>query len=296
MQEPRSGFVEVENARLHYVSLGDSAAPTIVLVHGMRDQARSWDQVAEALSPAFHIIALDLRGHGDSARAGPGGYTMANFVIDLADVVDGLLPGPFVLVGHSLGGAIVMRYAAAFPERVRALCVIEGVELPIVRDQQRAPRSYSQRLRDWTADERERRQRQSRRYATLADATARMAEAQPGIDAATIEHLAQHAVVAVADGGFTWKYDNAARFRAPEDADGRDLDAALAAIRCPTLLLYGADSWIPVPAEARLALLRDHRVVRFAGAGHWLHHQCRDAFVKSLRTFLDPVIESSDHA
>ncbi len=294
--EPRSDFVSVEGARLHYIAYGDADASALVLVHGLRDQARSWDRVAEAFASRYYVVAPDLRGHGDSDRAGAGGYAIANFVIDLADVVDALGLTSVALVGHSLGGAIALRYAAAFPDRVRALCVIEGVELPIIRDERQTPKPYPVRLRAWVDLERQRRRRAPRRYASAQEASARMVETQPGLDAATIAGLARHAVVADADGGVRWKHDNAARFRAPEDADGRDLDAALGAIACPTLLLYGEASWIPVPAASRLGLIGDHRVVTFAGASHWLHHQQRDAFVAAVGAFLDTTAESTLHA
>lgn len=281
---------------MHYVLHGDPTAPPLLLVHGMRDHARSWDWVAQTLADRFHVIAPDLRGHGDSFRAEPNGYAMSAFVLDLADLVDALALERFDLVGHSLGGAIALRYVGAFPDRVRTLCVIEGIELPIVRDERANPKSFPERLRGWIESESERRKRTARGYATRADAERRMAQEQPGFDAATIAHLVEHGLVLGSDGAWRWKYDNAARLRAPDDADGRDLDQTLAAIRCPTLLAYGLDSWIPLPPAGRLALLHDHRVATFPNAGHWLHHQARDAFLAKLTAFLDSPKQGPSHA
>lgn len=294
--EPQSRFLDVRGSRLHYVLRGDPGAPPLVLVHGMRDQARSWDWIAQALANRFHVIAPDLRGHGDSFRADPTAYTMAAFVLDLADLADALALARFDLVGHSLGGAIALRYAGAFAGRVRTLCAIEGIELPIVRDERANPKPFPERLRGWIESESERRQRSPRAYATRAQAERRMAEEQPGFDPATIAHLVEHGLLLGSDGLWRWKYDNAARLRAPDDADGRDLDQTLAAIRCPTLLAYGLDSWIPLPPAERLALLRDHRLATFPGAGHWLHHQARDAFLTALTSFLDLPKQGPSHA
>jgi pimeloyl-ACP methyl ester carboxylesterase len=293
---PRSDHVHVGGRRLHVASWGDPADPPVLLLHGMRDHARSWDWVAGALEDRYHVIAPDLRGHGDSDRVDASGYTLAAFVLDLADVVAALEIARFALVGHSLGGAIGLRYAAALPEKVRAFCGIECIELPIVRDQGADPKSYPARLRAWTELERERRLRKPRTYATPEEAMERMRKGQPMLDMATIRHLTLHALTRDPQGGWRWKYDNAARFRAPDDASGHDLDQVLDQISCPTLLCYGEASWIPLPSVARLGRIADHRVRMFPGAGHWLHHEARDAFVTALSSFLSIPTESPVHA
>jgi pimeloyl-ACP methyl ester carboxylesterase len=123
-----------------------------------------------------------------------------------------------------------------------------------------------------------------------------MREAHPSLEPTTIDHLVEHAVIESGDGGWRWKYDNAARLRAPDDADGSDLDACLAAIECPVLLCYGDASWIPQPPPDRLSLLRDHHVVTFPDVGHWLHHEARSAFFEQLSHFLSATTERVHHA
>lgn len=281
---------------MHYVTHGDPTAPCVVLVHGMRDHARSWDWVAAALADRFHVVAPDLRGHGDSSQEGAAGYSMAAFVLDLAILIDALALGTIGLVGHSLGGAIAIRYAGAFPDRLAGLCAIESVELPIVREEREAPTPFPERLAAWIAAERDLRRRPPRSYGSFAEAEVRMAEGQPDLDTDTIAHLVRHGMFHQADGSLRWKYDNAARRRAPDDADGRDLDQTLAAITCPTMLAYGEASWIPLPPPERLARIRDHRIVAFPGASHWLHHQSRAAFLAALNPFLDVSIKGHHHA
>lgn len=289
MIAPDSTFIDIQGSRRHVLTWGDRAAAPVVMVHGLLDHAHNWDWIASALAPRFHVVALDLRGHGDSDWTGPGSYALSNHVIDLAVCIDSLGLGQIHLVGHSMGGHIVLRLAAAFPERVRSLCSIEGVELPIIRDQRAAPKAYPTRLRQWIDGQRRDRQRRPRIYASIADAAARMAEHVPGMDADTIAHLAHHGVTRMAQGGWRWKYDDACRNRAPEDAHGVDLDEILAAITCPTLLAYGTASWIPIPASERLARIADHRLIRFPGVSHWLHHQSRAAFVAALTDFFDTI-------
>ncbi|MFA7594931.1 MAG: alpha/beta hydrolase [Novosphingobium sp.] len=286
INQPRSLFVDLGHSRRHLVEWGEPGAPVLLLQHGIRDHARGWDWVADRFAAEYHVIAPDLRGHGDSDWSPDEAYNLFDYVIDLADIVDTLGLHAFDLLGHSLGGQIALRYAATFPEKVRTLANIEGIELPIIRDQQKEPTSHPLRLRQWVEHQRDRRKRRPRYYATLAEAQARMAQQNPGIDSATIDHLTRHGVIAEAGMGFRWKYDNACRFRAPDDAYGIYLDEILDAIACPTWLAYGDASWIPLPGPERLARLKRHRIVIFPGVSHWLHHQARETFLTELASFL----------
>jgi len=284
--EPRSLYVDIVGSRRHVVEWGEPGAPVIVLQHGMLDHARSWDWVAERLAPEFHVLGPDLRGHGDSDWSPNAAYGLADFVADLFDVTEALNVPVFDLLGHSLGGHIALRFAASFPEKVRSLVSIEGVELPIVRDQRREPLPYPQRSRRWIEARRAARDRSPRRYETIAQAEARMTEQHPAMDAQTIAHVTRHGLIAEAGKGLRWKYDDACRLRAPDDAHGLDLDDVLDAIACRTLLAYGEESWIPLPPKSRLSLLRDHQVVTYPGASHWVHHQAREPFLRTLEDFL----------
>ena len=285
--KPTSSNVIVDGRRLHVTERGDPAAPAVVLVHGMRDHARSWDWIGSALADRFHVVAPDLRGHGDSECAGSCAYGMSAFEFDLACIAEELNLSEFALVGHSLGGAIALRFASAFPEKINGLCVIEAIELPIVREQRAAPQPFPQRLRNWIDNERARSLRLPKAYETFADAERRMAQAHPTFDRDTVSHLVAHGLKELPGGRWRWKHDNAARLRAPEDAEGHDLDEMLSAIACPTLLAYGARSWIAPPPQERLDLIRNHRLVRFPGVSHWLHHEARGDFQTALVSFLD---------
>src|SRR5690606_34998461 len=79
---PTSPFFTALRTRLHYVDRGNSAAPALLLVHGGFDHARSWDWTARALCGDYHVMAVDLRGHGDSGWSSDGGYMMSSFVYD----------------------------------------------------------------------------------------------------------------------------------------------------------------------------------------------------------------------
>ena len=85
---PASHVYFSQRLRLHYVDWGNEGASPMLLVHGGRDHCRNWDWVAEAFRDEYHIIAPDLRGHGDSQWSMGGSYTMPEYVYDIAHLVD----------------------------------------------------------------------------------------------------------------------------------------------------------------------------------------------------------------
>jgi len=118
MIEPESRYYESARLRLHYAVWGDESRPPLMLLHGSRDHARSWDFVANALVDRFSVYAPDLRGHGDSDWAIGSQYSVIDYVLDLAKLVETIGRFPVVLVGHSLGGGVVLEYAGTMPHRV----------------------------------------------------------------------------------------------------------------------------------------------------------------------------------
>src|SRR4051795_1381077 len=120
--DPVSRFYQSQGLRLHYADWGNEAAPPLILIHGGADQCRSWDAVARSLQPHFHVIAPDMRGHGDSEWAKGSSYSLADYVYDLTHL-PGIDSGA-MLVGHSFGGMIALGYAGTYPDRVSRLGVL----------------------------------------------------------------------------------------------------------------------------------------------------------------------------
>ncbi|HTO59167.1 MAG TPA: alpha/beta fold hydrolase [Pseudomonadales bacterium] len=113
--------VDLDGLRFRYREAGAPTSPPLVLLHQLGSDARDWDAVAAALADRFHVLALDLRGHGESARAQP--YTFERMRDDVALFVDALKLERFALLGHSMGGTVAFLVAEAFPDRLRALVV-----------------------------------------------------------------------------------------------------------------------------------------------------------------------------
>jgi pimeloyl-ACP methyl ester carboxylesterase len=133
MVEPSgSAFVTLNGLRFHYIEYardgdppGPVDAPSIVLLHGLASNARWWVLVGPMLARRFRVVALDQRGHGESATRDTG-YDFATVAGDLAAFVDELGLDRPVIVGHSWGGNVALEYAATHPDAVAGLVLVDG--------------------------------------------------------------------------------------------------------------------------------------------------------------------------
>jgi len=138
-----------QRLRLHYVDWGNSDLEPLLMIHGGRDHCRNWDWIAHSLREKWHIIAPDLRGHGDSDWSPDGHYDMASYVYDLAQLIHQKGLAPVTILAHSLGGNIALRYAGLYPETVKSIVAIEGLGWPPKVLAERAKKTFDERLRDW---------------------------------------------------------------------------------------------------------------------------------------------------
>jgi len=284
---PTSHSFMSQRLRLHYVDWGNEGAPTLILLHGGRDHCRNWDWVAQELRNDWHIIAPDLRGHGDSAWSSDGEYSPRANVYDLAQLIHQLNAGPVHIVAHSYGGNIALRYAGIYPDMVRKLVAIEGLGPSPRMLSERSSVPPDKRMRDWIESKRAAAGRTPRKYASLEDAYTRMKDENAYLTSEQARHLTIHGISQNEDGTWSWKFDNYFRVMTPYDMPQEDLEQLWANIACPTLLLYGEKSWASNPAEdGRLKHFRNAEVKLYKDAGHWLHHDKFDEFVADLKAFL----------
>jgi pimeloyl-ACP methyl ester carboxylesterase len=284
---PTSRIYFSQRLRLHYVDWGNPSAPPLLLVHGGQDHCRNWDWVARRMRHQWHIIAPDLRGHGDSQWSPDGNYGIAGYIYDLAQLIHQQQLAPVTIIAHSLGGHIALRYAGIYPEAVKALVAIEGLGPSPKMLAERGKQPIDARMRRWIDEQRALAGRLPRRYASIEDAFRRMQEANAHLSPEQARHLTQHGVNQNEDGTYSWKFDNYVRSWPPYEMRGRDVTALWSRISCPTLLVYGKESWASNPEEdGRAEHFRTAKVVRFERAGHWVHHDRLEAFVEVVQGFL----------
>ena len=276
-----------QRLRLHYVDWGNPEAPPLLLLHGGRDHCRNWDWTATALRDRWHIIAPDLRGHGDSQWAEDGSYTMAGYIYDLAQLIHQQRLAPVTIIAHSLGGNIALRYTGLYPDTVAKIVAIEGLGPPRRWLAEHAASTIVDRMDAWVREQRALAGRLPRRYASIEDAFRRMQEENPHLSAEQARHLTAHGVNQNEDGTYSWKFDNYVRAWFPYDMRGRDIQHLWSRIACPTLLLYGKESRAGDPtADGRAEHFKNVRIAGIDGAGHWLHHDRLEEFLRIVGEFL----------
>jgi pimeloyl-ACP methyl ester carboxylesterase len=287
MPGPTSHTFFSQRLRLHYVDWGNPTRPPLLMLHGGRDHCRNWDWAAAALRDDWHIIAPDLRGHGDSQWSTDGSYTIAGYIYDLAQLIHQQRLAPVTIVAHSLGGQIALRYAGIYPDTVARLVAIEGLGPSPARLKAGSAKTIVERMDEWVAEQRGLAARLPRRYASIEDAFRRMQGENPHLTAEQARHLTVNGANQNEDGTYSWKFDNYVRAWPPYDMQGRDIQLLWSRITCPTLLLYGKESQAGDPADdGRARHFRNVRVVGIDRAGHWLHHDRLDDFLRILRDFL----------
>lgn len=276
-----------QRLRLNYVDWGNPDAPPLLLVHGGRDHARSWDWVAEELRHDWHIIAPDLRGHGDSAWSPDGNYEMSAFVYDIAQLIHQLGLAPVTIIAHSMGGNIATRYAGLYPENVRKLVNIEGLGLSPAMQAERDALGIQKRFRQWIEDKRNAAGRTPKRYPNIEAAYERMKTENAYLTDEQARHLTVHGISRNEDGTWSWKFDNYLNIWGMFDMPREDLLQLWHAISCPMLLLYGEKSWASNPEkDGRIEHFPTAKVIEYENAGHWLHHDQFDRFMADVKAFL----------
>ena len=282
--EPISHFFYSDRLKLQFWDWGTEGKPTMILVHGGLDHARSWDWVAKALRDDYHVYALDLRGHGNSAWAPGSMYSIAEHVLDLSGLIDLINANPVYIIGHSMGAIMTLLYAGLYPEKVKKLVAIEGVGLP---PQERNIPAW-QRIKTWIEQVRGAENRTSHSYPNLAAAVRRMKEVNPFLSDEVAEHLTLHGTNWNADGTMIWKFDNYARLFPPYWLNNDESVAVLERVTCPALLFWGRQSFAKDPEnDVRAMAIKDRRIVKVDQAGHWVHHDQLELFMRETKKFLD---------
>lgn len=258
------------------------------MVHGWMDVGASFQFVVDALAGEREIIALDWRGFGLSDTTGAGCYWFPDYLADLDALLDVLSPGaPVDLIGHSMGGNVVMSYAGVRPQRIRRLVNLEGFGLPDV-----APDAAPERLVKWLDELKD--PPSLRPYATLADVAERLMKNNPRLPRDKAAWLAGHWARETTD-GFLLNADPAHKLANPMIYRKAEVLASWRRIASPTLWVEGSDDQLTrfwgkryprEDFEARLALVPDLRRAVLQDAGHMLHHDQPEALAAQISEFL----------
>jgi pimeloyl-ACP methyl ester carboxylesterase len=198
-----------------------------ILLHGFGEGAYNWDNFAPSIAKLFRTLAVDLRGHGDSWWHPKAEYDVEGHVADVVEVIDALRVERFVLVGHSLGGEIAIRIAAARPKSVIGLVIVDfGPELnPEGSD--RVLADFNDSVRTWDS---------------LSEYEVWLQKRRPLISPAMISDLSAGALRTRPNGGYLLKCDPALGTAKTREKNTAMLWKIIASIASPVLVLRGIGS------------------------------------------------------
>jgi len=278
----RTQRLRVNGLQLLCREWGNTHAPPLVLLHGLRGFSGTWRALATALGGQFRLIAFDQRGRGESDWDPDRNYYTDAYLSDLEGVVDQLGLERFGLLGHSMGGTTSYVYAARHPARLAALVIEDiapgssasgaGAER-IVREMQGMPSGFE----SWA---------EARQYWRAL---------RPSLSDAAIEQRVMESLREQPDGRIGWRYD-AEGIRqtrvAPDPTRMVDLWPVIERIRTPTLLIRGERSdFCPASTVTTMCACNPNiRAVSVAAAGHYVHDDAPAEFVTQVREFLRPLL------
>jgi pimeloyl-ACP methyl ester carboxylesterase len=269
---PEDHFVSVGGLRLHYLDWGNPAAPPLVLLHGIDRVAHTFDNIAPRFTSRYHVIAMDLRGHGDSGWDPQARYQVEDHHGDLEGLVRELGLRNVTLWGNSTGGRVVQVFAGRHPDLVAAVIAEDvGPERPrSIAD------AYARRVKQ-----------EENGWAGPEELLAQMRAAAQPLPDRVLEPYVRYGTKRRDDGRLVWKRD-------PNLVNGfveTELWRYVREIRSPILYVLGGRSTIvPLATQEELKkVLPQARIVTMPGLGHYPSDEQPEAFVRILDEFLRTV-------
>jgi pimeloyl-ACP methyl ester carboxylesterase len=264
-------YITVNGLRLHYLEWGEAAKPAMILIHGIARHAHLFDHIAPEFVRDYRVIAVDMRGHGNSAWSPDAAYLVEDHVKDLEAIIRALDVRKVTLYGNSTGGRVVQVYAGLHPDMIERLIVEDvGPERP-----QNIAESFARRV-----------EREADGWASEDELVKHLATQAPRTPEPILRSYARFGTKARPDGRLVWKYD-------PNLVKGfveTELWRYVSRITSPVIYVVGGASPI-VPAETQRRLkstLPNCEIVVMPGLGHYPNEEDTTGFLAIVNRFLKP--------
>ncbi|NBX56501.1 MAG: alpha/beta hydrolase [Betaproteobacteria bacterium] len=295
-RHPRSSFVPLRHLQYHVREWG-TPRPDVVplfMMHGWMDMGASFQFVIDAFEADRHIIAPDWRGYGLTHPGQVDSFWFPDYLADLDGLIDHFQPeGQIDLVGHSMGGNVVMQYAGIRPTRIRRLINLEGFGLATTKPEE-APNRYAKWMDEMKALRAG--DMSLRSYPSASAVARRLMKTNPRLEADKAEWLAQHWARANAQGEWdilghpAHKVTYANLFRVDE------VLAMYQRISAPVLNVEASDNSLETWWNGRYTLDEYHERIKLVKrvhtvviqhAGHMMHHDQPGELARQMEAFLN---------
>lgn len=268
--------VVVQGLTLHYLEWGDPSSPTLIALHGLRGHGHSWDSFSAPMAGAYHILALDQRGRGDSDWAPDGQYTTEAYVKDLEGFCEALQLRHFILMGHSMGGRNSLVFTARYPAMVTRLIIVDiGPEGD--------PRGTARIMREIIAAQEE--------YTSFEALFEAQQKSNPLLSPEVLRRRLTYQTKTLPNGTIGWRYDVEIRRQWREDRrpPQEDLWPATATIPCPTLIVRGLETDVlPLHVAQRMVqVMPKAQLAHVEQAAHMVMEENPEGFLRVVRDFLE---------
>lgn len=295
MKPSASLTVPIRGLAYHVRTWGDAADPKLFMLHGWMDVGASFQFLVDALSRAWHVIAPDWRGFGGSAWSADG-YWFADYLADFDALLDHFAPDePARLIGHSLGGNVVMLYAGARPQRVARVVSLEGFGIP-EESSDVAPAKITKWLDALKNPP------TFRPYRDLAAVADQLQKNNPRLSRDKAEFLAAHWARVQPDGSARLNSDPRHKLPFPTVYRMEEVLAIWRQITAPVLWVAATESFIPQwlgahpegeagadtleGIRARAKQVPQAELITIDAAGHMLHLDRPEAVATAIEPFL----------
>jgi pimeloyl-ACP methyl ester carboxylesterase len=262
-------FITVNGLRLHYLDWGSPDKQPFIMLHGIGRTAHSFDHIAPRFKQDYHVIAIDMRGHGDSAWSPEAAYLVEDYAADLAAFIEQLNLRDVILLGNSTGGRVVQVYAGTHPERMAKL-VVEDVG--------------PERTNEIASGFARRVEIEENGWASEDELVASLMRGGGKVSEELQRNYAHFGSKRRADGRIVWKRDpNLVKGFIPTE-----LWDPVLQIRCPTIYILGGASTIVPPATQQK--LRENlpavQIVTMPKLGHYPHQEAPEDYIRIVQAFL----------
>jgi len=274
VKKPESHYIHVNKMRLHYLDWQGTSSESMVLLHGIGDNAHIWDHVVSRLPEGIRVVAIDQRGHGRSTWAVPPAYSCDDYVDDLDAVVTTLHLEAVVLMGHSMGALHATRYASLHPDKVTGL---------IHADIEPCPPEWNKKYLDNLYHD------LPTSYNSIEEYVQRMQINSPHAEQDLLHDIASFVIDQEEDGTFKSQHDR----EVLRHFDRYDLWPCLGDIVCPTLVIRGQESRVMSrqAAEAMSRAIPEGRFVEIPEAAHPVYTDNAAGFQQAVFDFLRETTE-----
>jgi esterase len=272
---PQDKTVDVDGLKMHYLDWDNPTKPTVVLLHGLRGHARSWDDVSEALAPDFHVLAVDQRGRGGTDWAKDGDYGIDAFANDLVGFARVVGLEKFILIGHSMGARNAMAFCRTHAAMLEKLVLSEfGPQI-----NPKGGQRISKELVDVPEE-----------FDSLDEVLDYMGQFNRYASSSVMRRRELYASKELPNGKIGWRYDLEIREarRRGDPVPLLDLWPALPKIACPTLVVRATETDVlgREIANKMIETLPDGRLVEIERAEHMVFEDNPADFIAAVRNFL----------